>query len=87
MMRQTQDVKLIVWNFLEKCECKKIIPVHPVKSYRERRGIAPFILNLCNGRSELSSIRPGRFTPKKVTLGTKTGLDVSESSEVSYPSL
>jgi hypothetical protein len=80
-------VKLIVWNFLEKCECKKITPVHPVKTYRKRRGIAPFILNLCNGWSELSAIRAGRFTPRKVTLGTKAGLNVSESSEFSYPSL
>jgi hypothetical protein len=58
-------MKLIVRNLLEKCECKKFDPVHPLKTYAVRRERAAVILNLCNGWSELLAIRPDRFTPQE----------------------
>ena len=42
----------------------KVVPVHSIKAYRGRRGIAPLILNI-GTKWKSSTSRPGRFTTGK----------------------
>jgi hypothetical protein len=45
-------------------QTSKVVPVHTMKPYTGRRGIAPLILNLGTGGGQWSTSRLGRSTPR-----------------------